>query len=117
MSHLFGALTVTKNDFIVVVIAHPDDETMFFSPLLIYLHQFGVEVHLLCLSTGNADGVGSLRVKELYKAALFFGIQSENVDVIDSTLFIDGMKSIWPVDDIAGVINEHIPKDRNVKVF
>lgn len=117
MSHLFGALTISKNDYIVIIIAHPDDETMFFSPLFTYLHQRDAEVHLLCLSTGNADGKGSLRVTELYKAALLFGLRSNCVDIIDSPLFVDGMKTIWPIEDVAKIVAEHIPKDRSVKVI
>lgn len=52
----------------VVVVAHPDDESMFFLPSV-----FGIKkepdanVWLLCLTTGNYDGLGKIRSKELYR--------------------------------------------------
>lgn len=42
-----------QQDRVLVVVAHPDDETMFFSPLLLSLTLFGVPVHVLCLSNGG----------------------------------------------------------------
>ena len=53
------ALWVKKLDFIdkcrniLLIIAHPDDEAMFFSPLLEGLKK-NSRVSLLCLSTGNS---------------------------------------------------------------
>lgn len=38
----------------LVVIAHPDDECMFFAPAIIQLVALNANVHLLCLSQGMA---------------------------------------------------------------
>eukprot|EP01043_Picozoa_sp_COSAG02_P095334 COSAG02_NODE_31709_length_528_cov_10.728868_1_plen_48_part_10 len=46
--------------------AHPDDESMFFGPALLCRHG-GQQVKLLCLSTGNADGLGETRKQELVR--------------------------------------------------
>ncbi|KAG9153628.1 hypothetical protein Leryth_008562 [Lithospermum erythrorhizon] len=54
---------------ILLVIAHPDDESMFFTPTIIYLTSRGHNVHILCISTGNADGMGNIRREELYLAS------------------------------------------------
>ena len=40
----------------LLVIAHPDDECMFFTPTLLGLQSQNVVVHVLCLSTGNFAG-------------------------------------------------------------
>jgi GlcNAc-PI de-N-acetylase len=37
---------------VLLIIAHPDDESMFFAPTLISLHQHGVPLYVLCLSNG-----------------------------------------------------------------
>ena len=39
---------------ILLITAHPDDESMFFSPFLTYLTQHGLSsnLYILCLSTG-----------------------------------------------------------------
>ncbi|KAF5199692.1 hypothetical protein FRX31_010721, partial [Thalictrum thalictroides] len=36
---------------IMLVVAHPDDEAMFFSPTILHLVSKGHTVHILCLST------------------------------------------------------------------
>ena len=38
---------------VLLVTAHPDDETVFFGPTITALHGFGQEVFLLCLTTGE----------------------------------------------------------------
>jgi N-acetylglucosaminylphosphatidylinositol deacetylase len=56
----------------VLIIAHPDDESMFFLPWIystIHLRQksgASSVMWLLCLTTGNYDGLGNLRSQELY---------------------------------------------------
>jgi LmbE family N-acetylglucosaminyl deacetylase len=47
---------------------------MFFGPMLLSRHA-GQQISLLCLSTGNADGQGETRVKELAAAAKWVGIR------------------------------------------
>ncbi len=37
---------------LLLVIAHPDDESMFFAPTLLALRRQGVEVFVACLSNG-----------------------------------------------------------------
>lgn len=52
-------------DKILLVIAHPDDECMFFLPTLLALRRSHLALYLLCLSTGNAYGKGDVRLHEL----------------------------------------------------
>ncbi|KAF8102189.1 hypothetical protein N665_0201s0467 [Sinapis alba] len=53
---------------VLFVIAHPDDESIFFSPTINYLTANAYNIHILCLSTGDADGMGSIRKDELHQA-------------------------------------------------
>lgn len=72
---------------ICLLIAHPDDEAMFFAPAVLALArpESGNHLKILCLSSGNAEGLGETRKKELVKSALTLGLQSEDdVLVIDS---------------------------------
>lgn len=93
---------------IVLLIAHPDDESMFFSPTLTRLTDpsLGNHVKVLCLSTGNADGLGETRRKELQTAAMTLGLRrSEDVYVLDNpSKFKDGMKEQWDEREIAKVL-------------
>ncbi|KRX88554.1 N-acetylglucosaminyl-phosphatidylinositol de-N-acetylase [Trichinella pseudospiralis] len=45
---------------ILFIIAHPDDECMFFGPTLITLAKLQCRVHILCLSSGNYRNNGSM---------------------------------------------------------
>lgn len=60
---------------VLLVTAHPDDEAMFFIPTIRYLRANNYRVHLLCLSNGNAAGLGKVREAELEKCARFLGVE------------------------------------------
>lgn len=50
----------------LLVTAHPDDETMFFAPLMLALLRRGLRVVLLCLSTGECGGMAVPRMTCLH---------------------------------------------------
>lgn len=60
----------------VLVIAHPDDEVMFFLPSLLALKGSGISCHLLCLTNGDYDGLGKVREKELDRSCRKLGMGS-----------------------------------------
>lgn len=68
---------------VLLVTAHPDDEAMFFAPTLLTLFELGVPVKLLCLSTGNAKGMGTVRSQELVNACKYLGIADKDIVIID----------------------------------
>ena len=57
-------------------------------------------LHILCLSDGDADGLGSTRSREILKAAAVLGIAVDNARVINDDRLVDGMKERWPHDVI-----------------
>ena len=89
---------------VLVVTAHPDDECMFFSPVIISLTKWGVPVDLLCLSSGNYYGNGRLRCAELKRSAGVLGIRHHRV--ICDTKLPDHPHKIWST----GAIKQHIYK-------
>jgi len=73
---------------IALVIAHPDDEAMFFAPTLIALTNPTLEntVSILCLSSGDSEGLGQTRKKELVASALQLGLKSkDDVTIIEDS--------------------------------
>ncbi|KAL8770876.1 MAG: hypothetical protein Q9209_003527 [Squamulea sp. 1 TL-2023] len=97
------------NKSIVLLIAHPDDEAMFFSPTLLALTapESGNHVKILCLSNGNADGLGKVRQKELVASGEILGLRSQNdILIIDSPDFVDGMNTVWEVEKVADVLGQ-----------
>ena len=61
---------------VCLLIAHPDDEAMFFAPSVLALTRpaSGNRLRILCLSTGDADGLGDTRRRELRKSARLLGL-------------------------------------------
>jgi N-acetylglucosaminylphosphatidylinositol deacetylase len=65
LSTLDGSGAEYARTNVLLLTAHPDDECMFFAPTLLALVAAGAHVHSLCLSVGNADGLGGVRKHEL----------------------------------------------------
>lgn len=64
------ALQQSNNTCVGFVLAHPDDESMFMTPFLDYLSEKSTAIpnfrlHMLTLSSGNANGEGEQRKAEL----------------------------------------------------
>ena len=105
---------------VLLVFAHPDDEAMFFAPLLEYLRRINTRVHFLCLSTGNFAGMGAVREKELLKSARYFGLSTEHVRIVNESTLQDGMQEKWPSDVVARHVREVLqlhPTIRSVVTF
>src|SRR3954454_11581226 len=92
--------TPSTHQKILFITAHPDDEALFFAPPLIALTRSNIttepllpshdkanhspDVYSLCLSTGNADGLGHVRVTELKKSLDLLGVPDGKRWVLDS---------------------------------
>ncbi|KAF3053883.1 N-acetylglucosaminyl-phosphatidylinositol de-N-acetylase [Didymella keratinophila] len=71
---------------------------MFFAPTLLSLTrpELGNHVKILCLSSGDADGLGETRKKELVKSGLQLGIgNKDDIHVIEDKNFPDSMTVTW----------------------
>lgn len=89
---------------VLFITAHPDDEAMFFVPTILTMKELGYQLHILCLSNGNADGKGKVREQELDKACKYLGFSG--IFVVDDPRIPDGMDKLWEV----GVLKEIIKK-------
>ncbi|KAK2196521.1 bifunctional N-acetylglucosaminyl phosphatidylinositol deacetylase-related/putative deacetylase LmbE-like domain superfamily/N-acetylglucosaminyl-phosphatidylinositol de-N-acetylase [Babesia duncani] len=102
------------------VLAHPDDESMFFTPTLEMLNELRrsprhshVQVHLLSLSNGNYYGRGERRVEELQLVCKRYNVQCTNVD---SPKLQDG-DVYWSIEECQARISEFINKNKITLVF
>jgi N-acetylglucosaminylphosphatidylinositol deacetylase len=91
-----------EHDNVLLVLAHPDDESMFFAPTLLNLLAHKINVFVLCLSDGNDKGLGNIRRNELYVCCDAYGITSARIMISD---FVDGPNNEWNIEDIVQVIN------------
>ncbi|KAK3339990.1 putative deacetylase LmbE-like domain-containing protein [Lasiosphaeria hispida] len=95
------------NKRICLLIAHPDDEAMFFAPTVLALTRLetGNHVKILCLSSGDADGLGETRKRELAKSGLALGLRSaDDVFVVEDPDFPDSMTTTWDAAKISSLL-------------
>ena len=94
---------------LLLVTAHPDDEVMFYSPLLLALRRKQMScMHILCLSNGDFDGHGSTRANELYHACEVMQIPADHVTVVNHPALRDGPNVHWSPVLIADIIIAHV---------
>ncbi|ETV98885.1 hypothetical protein H310_08379 [Aphanomyces invadans] len=116
VSDLTGRATSAGTKQFLVVIAHPDDESMFFLPLLLNLRAHAT-FHLLCLSTGNYDGLGSVRTEELATVWKVLRFHPDTLTTLDDPRFQDGMKAVWAPADVAGAVAKYVNRHNIDEIF
>ncbi|XP_048222680.1 N-acetylglucosaminyl-phosphatidylinositol de-N-acetylase isoform X1 [Perognathus longimembris pacificus] len=92
----------------LLVIAHPDDEAMFFAPTVIGLTRLKHRVSLLCFSAGNYYNQGEIRKKELLQSCDVLGIPSSHVMIIDNRDFPDDPGVQWNTERVASILLQYI---------
>ena len=92
---------------VTLVIAHPDDECMFFSPALEALRQSGVRTTICCLSNGDAYGLGRVREKELQRSCETYGMARADVEVVEDKRLRDGMDEEWDPAVVVTHVERH----------
>jgi len=100
----------------VFVFAHPDDESMFFLPTVRWLVDKGETVWFLCLTTGNYDGLGTIREIELQKAGKLLGAANvivRNDDPSNKTSILDHPTKRHDKVAVARAIRESLSSKRN----
>ncbi|KAG0143654.1 hypothetical protein CROQUDRAFT_96067 [Cronartium quercuum f. sp. fusiforme G11] len=103
--------SLSNADSTLVVVAHPDDECLFFAPVILAATQrAGNHGALLVLSSGNHYGLGETRRKELKGSCSELGIRDDRCEVMDISSIQDNPIEWWPVETITKVVSEHIDK-------
>ncbi|KAH9060521.1 LmbE-like protein [Lactarius vividus] len=111
---------------LLLLTAHPDDETFFFGPTLTTLipssgvslslsptHSNSVpfalpHVYSLCFSVGNADGLGDIRRRELRDSLDVIGVAEDKRWVLDTNEFQDNITATWNASLIATTVYDFI---------
>ena len=103
---------VKASPALLIVIAHPDDESMFFVPAIDALQSSKMcsETHILCCSTGNSEGKGSIRAGELVSSAKVLGIREQNIAILDHYALRDGMHEKWDSLAVATAVSAAVRK-------
>lgn len=98
-------------DSITLVIAHPDDEVMFFSPTLLQLDRQlpqSVRFNFVCLSWGDADSLGPIRERELQNSVRMLMARSGRAFEVFQHDFPDGFDERWDIRSVASSIEDSV---------
>ncbi|UJR26146.1 hypothetical protein I4U23_007490 [Adineta vaga] len=93
---------------LLLVVAHPDDECLFFSPTLRVLQsQHDIELNLLVFSRGNHVGLGDIRARELLGSCRVLNIPHERCLSLDLPNIQDNPKVWWSEQQLIPIINKY----------
>ncbi|KAH9847425.1 N-acetylglucosaminylphosphatidylinositoldeacety la se [Lenzites betulinus] len=98
---------------ILLLTAHPDDECMFFAPTLLALlgtaaHDNEPKLYSLCLSVGNADGLGDVRRHELERSLDILGVENGRRWVVDRPDLQDNFTAEWDPKTVSDVLRSYV---------
>lgn len=97
----------------LLLIAHPDDECMFFAPTILGLLQGQRPLSVLCCCTGNYYNQGETRKSELLQSCATLGIAPSNVTLIDHSDLPDSPTVKWDERLLSSLILNHI-REKNI---
>ena len=100
---------------VLLLIAHPDDEIMFWTPTIKYLLSKKIELKILCLSNGNYNGLGDLREIEFDNVSRELNLFN-NV-ILNVPELQDDITKKWDSSKVAEMIDEFMRKNNDIKTI
>ncbi|OOF90724.1 hypothetical protein ASPCADRAFT_400686 [Aspergillus carbonarius ITEM 5010] len=101
--------TIQRARNVLLVTAHPDDETLFFSPTILHGHDNpDVTRALLVLSTGDYNGLGEIRKGEIERSCAALGILPARCVVLEHGALQDNPKKWWREDVIQDIVAHYV---------
>ncbi|KAF7369068.1 hypothetical protein MVEN_00233600 [Mycena venus] len=116
--------TVTFAGNILLLTAHPDDECMFFAPTILALAALQrpsvssrdptstSSLYSLCMSVGNADGLGAIRKYELESSLDLLGVDTDKRLIVDHPDLQDNFTAYWDAQTIASILKPYVLENR-----
>ena len=96
---------------LLLIVAHPDDECLFFSPTLRVLQtQYHFQLSLVVFSRGNHVGLGEIRAMELLGSCRALHIPPERCISLDLPHIQDNPKVWWSEQKLIPIIEEYVNK-------
>jgi len=108
-----------KNKNVCLITAHPDDECMFFGPILRKLLSNKNKIFILCMTNGNYEGFGKLRSKELEESCSYLSNYNDliKVQVIDEKELPDHPNFEWSKQLCGDIIKKFVKQNFIETIF
>ncbi|XP_028400346.1 N-acetylglucosaminyl-phosphatidylinositol de-N-acetylase-like [Dendronephthya gigantea] len=90
---------------VLLITAHPDDECMFFGPVIYHASKEAASFSLLCMTKGDFNNEGEQRKQELLKSCKILGIK--NVTTLDNKMIVDDPNQMWNDGLVSDVLLQH----------
>ena len=100
---------------VLLIIAHPDDEIMFWTPTIKALIDYKIPMKILCLSNGNYDGLGELREKEFDNVSRALNLPDNQI--LNIPELQDNIKQYWEPKIVSEQIEEFLKDNTDVKTI
>jgi LmbE family N-acetylglucosaminyl deacetylase len=107
-----GEMEFVTGKRVLIAIAHPDDESMFFLPMIRNIVREN-DIYLLCFSNGNYEGFGKQREKELKNVCGHLGIAE--LIIIEHEELQDGISENWNTTVITDIAKKFVIKN-NIEI-
>lgn len=105
----FFPATLQNAKSTLLVVAHPDDECLFFSPSVLWaVRRAKSPTSILVLSSGNHYGLGDERRQELKGSCEELGVPSDRCQVLNVPIIQDDPHKWWPVQEIIRIVKQHV---------
>lgn len=101
----------SKSKDVLLLIAHPDDEVMFYLPMIKFLLNLKKKIRILCLSNGNYDKIGDVRQKEFSELCKVLNL--EDSSILNDERLQDNLHKNWDSKVVASKIDEYLNKKDN----
>ena len=106
---------VSKIKSILLIIAHPDDEIMFYTPTIKVLLHYNIKLKILCLSNGNYDKIGHIRTEEFKQVSKY--LKLEDNELIDDPDLQDNITKFWDEKVVSQKISDFLKKNNDIETI
>ena len=106
---------VSKIKSILLIIAHPDDEIMFYTPTIKVLLNYNIKLKILCLSNGNYDKIGHIRTEEFKQVSKY--LKLEDNELIDDPDLQDNITKFWDEKVVSQKISDFLKKNNDIETI
>ena len=100
---------------VLLIIAHPDDEIMFWTPTIKAFIDYKIPLKILCLSNGNYDGLGELREREFDNVSRELNLPDNQI--LNIPELQDNIKQFWEPKIVSEQIEEFLKENTDVKTI